>query len=44
MVGVSNFTASAMMAIFVLYAVGPTSPMGLSEQSYAAERDADQRR
>ncbi|MFC6017114.1 MFS transporter [Plantactinospora solaniradicis] len=34
MVGISNFTASAMMAIFVLYAVGPTSPMGLSEQAY----------
>lgn len=34
MVGVSNLTSSAMMAILVLYAVGPTSPMGLSGQAY----------
>jgi MFS family permease len=34
MVGVSNFTGNAVMAILVLYAVGPDSPMGLSTQAF----------
>ncbi|SNS29143.1 Fucose permease [Geodermatophilus pulveris] len=34
MVGVSNFASSAVFAVFVLHAVGPGSPMGLSEQAY----------
>jgi len=34
MVGVSNFTNSAVMAILVLYAVGPDSAMGLSTQAF----------
>jgi MFS family permease len=34
MVGVSNFAGNAMFAIFVLYAVGEGSPMGLSEQAF----------
>jgi MFS family permease len=32
--GVFNFASSATMAILVLYAVGPASAMGLSEQAY----------
>ncbi|WP_328701550.1 MFS transporter [Amycolatopsis pittospori] len=34
MVGGFNFATSAMLTIFVLYAVGPSSAMGLSEQAY----------
>jgi MFS family permease len=34
MVGLFNFTSGATFAIFVLYAVGPASAMGLSEQAY----------
>jgi MFS family permease len=34
MVGLFNFTTGATFAIFVLYAVGPASAMGLSEQAY----------
>jgi MFS family permease len=34
MVGLFNFTSGATLAIFVLYAVGPASAMGLSEQAY----------
>ncbi|MEU3020922.1 MFS transporter [Nocardiopsis sp. NPDC007018] len=34
MVGISNFATSAVFAIIVLYAVGPDSPMGLSEPAY----------
>jgi MFS family permease len=34
MVGVFNFTASAVMAILVLFAVGPDSAMGLSAQAF----------
>jgi MFS family permease len=34
MVGGFNFATSAMLPIFVLYAVGPSSAMGLSEQGY----------
>lgn len=34
MVGGFNFATSAVITIFVLYAVGPSSAMGLSEQAY----------
>ena len=34
MTGVFNFATNATFAIFVLYAVGPTSAMGLSEQAF----------
>ncbi|MGQ4268663.1 MFS transporter [Nocardiopsis changdeensis] len=34
MVGISNFASSAAFAVFVLYAVGPDSPMGLAEPAY----------
>ncbi|MFL1375868.1 MFS transporter [Nocardiopsis protaetiae] len=34
MVGISNFASNAAFAVFVLYAVGPDSPMGLSEPAY----------
>ncbi|MFI9452220.1 MFS transporter [Amycolatopsis sp. NPDC052450] len=34
MVGGFNFATSAMITLFVLYAVGPTSAMGLTEQAY----------
>jgi MFS family permease len=34
MVGVFNLSGNAMMAVFVLFAVGPASPMGLSEASF----------
>ncbi len=34
MVGVSNFATSATFAVFVLYAVGPGSPMGLTEPAF----------
>ncbi|WP_025620056.1 MFS transporter [Salinispora cortesiana] len=34
MVGVSNFTMSAVLAVLVLYAVGPDSAMGLTEPGY----------
>jgi MFS family permease len=34
MVGVSNFTGNAVMAILVLYAVGPESAMKLSTQAF----------
>ncbi|MDE3722287.1 MFS transporter [Nocardiopsis sp. N85] len=34
MVGISNFATNAVFAVFVLYAVGPDSPMGLSEPAY----------
>jgi MFS family permease len=34
MVGVSNFTGNAAMAVLVLYAVGPGSAMGLSAQAF----------
>jgi MFS family permease len=34
MVGVSNFATNALWAVFVLYAVGPDSPMGLSEAGF----------
>ncbi|MCF4122432.1 MFS transporter [Antribacter sp. KLBMP9083] len=36
MTGLSNFTSSAAFAVFVLYAVGPSSPMGLTEAGYGA--------
>src|SRR6185436_8161484 len=34
MVGVFSFAGSAMWAVFVLFAVGPTSAMGLSDPAY----------
>ncbi|GAA5105971.1 MFS transporter [Haloechinothrix salitolerans] len=34
MTGLFNFATSAMFAVFVLYAVGPSSAMGLSEQAF----------
>ncbi|GIG86820.1 MFS transporter [Plantactinospora endophytica] len=34
MVGVANFAGSAILAVLVLYAVGPDSAMGLSAQAY----------
>lgn len=34
MVGGFNFATSAWLTLFVLYAVGPSSAMGLSEQAY----------
>ncbi|MFD6067954.1 MULTISPECIES: MFS transporter [Amycolatopsis] len=34
MVGGFNFATSAVLTLFVLYAVGPSSAMGLSEQAY----------
>ena len=34
MTGVSNFASSAGFAVFVLFAIGPASPMGLSEPEY----------
>ena len=34
MTGVSNFASSAGFAVFVLFAVGPASPMGLTEPEY----------
>ncbi|MEV2278997.1 MFS transporter [Nocardiopsis sp. NPDC049922] len=34
MAGVFNFATSAVLAVFVLYAVGPESPMGLSEPAF----------
>ncbi|GAB3498884.1 MFS transporter [Amycolatopsis cihanbeyliensis] len=34
MTGAVNFATSATTALLVLYAVGPASPMGLSEQAY----------
>jgi MFS family permease len=34
MVGASNFASNAAFAVFVLYAVGPDSPLGLSEPAY----------
>lgn len=34
MTGVMNLANSAVMAVFVLYAVGPESPMGLPEYAY----------
>ncbi|MDX3195086.1 MFS transporter [Streptomyces sp. MN03-5084-2B] len=34
MTGVFNFASSAILAVFVLYAVGPDSAMGLSESAY----------
>ena len=34
MVGVSNFASNALWAVFVLYAVGPDSAMGLSEAGF----------
>lgn len=34
MVGVSNFASNAAFTVFVLFAVGPGSPMGLSEPAY----------
>ncbi|MEE1620022.1 MFS transporter [Zafaria sp. Z1313] len=34
MVGGFNLATSAMFAVFVLYAVGPASPMGLSEPAF----------
>ncbi|GGL38597.1 MFS transporter [Planomonospora parontospora] len=34
MVGVFNFATNAVLAVFVLYAVGPTSPMGLSGPAF----------
>jgi MFS family permease len=36
MVGGINFATNAVFAVFVLYAVGPGSPMGLSEPAYGA--------
>lgn len=36
MTGVFNFAGNAMFSIFVLYAVGTASAMGLSEQAYGA--------
>ncbi|TCP56157.1 putative MFS family arabinose efflux permease [Tamaricihabitans halophyticus] len=36
MVGVMNFARQAMMAVFVLYAVGASSAMGLSESAFGA--------
>jgi MFS family permease len=35
-VGLGNLTTSASMAVLVLYAVGPDSPMGMSEKGYGA--------
>jgi MFS family permease len=32
--GICNLASSAVFAVFVLYAVGPDSPMGLSEPAY----------
>ena len=32
--GVFNFASNAMFAVFVLYAVGPTSAMGLTDPAY----------
>ncbi|WP_201769659.1 MFS transporter [Amycolatopsis orientalis] len=34
MIGGFNFATSAMFTLFVLYAVGPSSPMGLTDQAY----------
>jgi MFS family permease len=34
MTGVSNFASSVSFAVFVLFAVGPASPMGLTEPEY----------
>jgi MFS family permease len=34
MTGVFNFASNAAWAVLVLYAVGPTSPMGLTEPAY----------
>ena len=34
MVGLMNFTSNAVWAVFVLYAVGPDSALGLSEPGY----------
>jgi len=34
MTGAYNFATNATLAVFVLYAIGPTSAMGLSEQAY----------
>ncbi|MEV2277003.1 MFS transporter [Nocardiopsis sp. NPDC049922] len=34
LVGVSNLATSASFAVFVLFAVGPDSPMGLTEPAY----------
>ncbi len=34
MTGISNFASSAGFAVFVLFAIGPDSPMGLSEPQY----------
>ncbi|GAA4012296.1 MFS transporter [Allokutzneria multivorans] len=34
MVGMSNFATNAAFSVFVLHAVGPTSALGLSEQSF----------
>ncbi|APC35864.1 MFS transporter [Nocardiopsis dassonvillei] len=34
MVGASNFASNAAFTVFVLFAVGPDSPMGLSEPAY----------
>ncbi|MFC4057229.1 MFS transporter [Planomonospora corallina] len=34
MVGVFNFATNAVLAVFVLYAVGPGSPMGLPEPAF----------
>lgn len=34
MVGISNFASNAAFAVFVLYAVGPDSAMGLAEPAY----------
>lgn len=36
MVGVFNFAGEAMIAVFVLFAVGAASPMGLPEAAYGA--------
>jgi hypothetical protein len=36
MVGVSNFATNALWAVFVLYAVGPDSAMGLSEAGFGS--------
>ncbi len=34
MIGVFNFASNGILAVFVLYAVGPTSAMGLTEPGY----------
>ena len=34
MVGVSNFALSALVAVIVVFAVGPNSPMGLTESAF----------